>query len=70
MFPAEKGLHWFPYGQLLNCKIIPLTWPMIWEDSGMDLKSLGVLLDNIYVAKKKKKKDGSIHLDPAVRPSI
>lgn len=42
MFPAEKGLHWFPYGQLLNDKIIPLTWPLIWkEDLGMDVKSLG-----------------------------
>lgn len=53
MFPAEKGLPCFPYGQLLNWEIVPLTWPVIWkEDLGMDLKSLGVLLDNVYVAEK------------------
>lgn len=53
MFPTEKRLHWFPYGLLLNCKIIPLTWLVIWkEDLGMDLKALGVLLGSVYVAEK------------------
>lgn len=41
MFAAEKGLHWFPCGQLLNRKIIPLAWPVIWKENlELDLKFL------------------------------
>lgn len=49
MFPVEKGL--IDLSTANSSTVKSFCPPVIWKgDLGMDLKSLGVLLDNVYVA--------------------